>query len=50
MLIEPRAVLLVEALNMICEPVAQKAQEGADLDSFAVLNAMAECSICASRL
>lgn len=40
MLIEPRAVLLVEALNMICEPVAQKAQEGADLDSFAVLNAM----------
>ena len=40
MLIEPRAILLVKAFNMIGKPVAQKTQEGADLDPFAVLNAM----------
>jgi len=40
MLIEPRAILPIKALNMVREPVAQRTQEGADLDSFSVLNAM----------
>jgi hypothetical protein len=38
LLIEPLTMLLVKGLNMVRKPVEQKAQEGADRDSFAVLN------------